>query len=62
MKNFDDIISRQNVRLIDVFIIAPFLIYAANKTQDKTLKTGLLIIGISTALYNAVNYLDETNK
>lgn len=62
MKTFDRIISRQNVRLIDVFIIAPFLIYAANKTQDKTIKGGLLIIGISTAVYNAVHYFDEKNK
>lgn len=61
MNSFDKIISKQNVRLIDVFVLAPFLIYAASKQSDKTLKYGLYTIGVLTLIYNGINYL-ETEK
>jgi hypothetical protein len=56
----DTIISKQTVRLIDVFAIAPFLIYASYTVKAKPfIKTGLFVIGVATALYNGVNYVKE---
>lgn len=46
----------QNIRLIDVFAIGPFLFYASNKTNNQLIKSGLQIIGGATILYNLNNY------
>ena len=55
----EEISKSQNIRLIDVFIIAPFLIYVAyrNKSLTDWEKIGLYIIGIATLYYNGKNYL-----
>ena len=47
----------QTVRLIDVFFIAPYLVYVANKTKNKNDKLILATLGIATLLYNGYNYL-----
>jgi len=61
MNRIDKIISKQNVRLLDVFILAPFIIYAGTKQTNKTLKYGLYGIGIMTLFYNGINYIETQN-
>jgi hypothetical protein len=50
-------ITKQQVRLIDVFIISPFLFYASTKTDNKVVKYSLIALGVSTLIYNGYNYL-----
>ena len=50
----------QEVRLIDLFVIAPFLIYVGvkyKKNLPKIVSAGLIITGLATAIYNGNNYL-----
>lgn len=48
----------QAIRLLDIFAYGPFILYAATKQKDELLKLGFLVIGISTIVYNAANYLE----
>lgn len=49
----------QNIRLLDVFFIGPFIIYAGYKAKGLTeLERYILYgIGVATILYNGKNYL-----
>jgi hypothetical protein len=48
----------QTIRLIDVFVIAPILIYASTQERiGKPIRYALLAIGIATFVYNGHNYL-----
>lgn len=50
----------QAIRLADVFLIAPYLIYLSTKKNITTLDSGILILlGVSTLLYNGMNYLNN---
>ena len=50
----------QYIRLIDVFAIAPFLVYVGtDKALPAGIRYGLIGIGIATFLYNGYNYLQE---
>lgn len=51
----------QLIRLIDVLLIGPVLIYSGFREQNVYLKAGLIIIGILTILYNAKNYIKNVN-
>jgi hypothetical protein len=54
----------QNIRLIDVYVIAPILIYGGiqyRKVLPTWLSISLVVIGGCTLYYNAKNYL-ETKK
>jgi hypothetical protein len=53
-----NILHVQNVRLLDVFVLSPFLFYAASKQKDNTLKYGLYLIAAGTLIYNGINYLN----
>jgi hypothetical protein len=53
--------TKQQVRLMDVFIVAPFLFYSATKTPNNTIKYGLIGLGALTLLYNATNYIKQKN-
>jgi len=48
----------QGVRLMDVFILAPFLIYLGVKPNNLTFldRSFLILIGSLTAIYNYKNY------
>lgn len=59
MTNFDLIISRQSVRLLDVFLVAPFLFYAGSKQTNTSLKYGLYGLAALTFVYNGINYINE---
>ena len=51
-------ISKQSVRLADVFLIGPIVIYAGFKIGLKSwLGMALILIGLGTIVYNGVNYL-----
>lgn len=48
----------QDVRLIDIFFIGPFLIYVGmNKELSMPIRLTLLGIGAATIIYNGNNYL-----
>ena len=47
----------QLMRLLDVFVIGPFMIYAGAQIKDPYVKTGLIGIGIGTIVQNGKNYL-----
>lgn len=48
----------QTVRLLDVFFVGPWMIWAGQKGRDDILTA----LGILTILYNSVNYLKLREK
>lgn len=55
-------IDVQKVRLLDVFAIGPFLIYAGTRKElPNWVRSGLFIVGIGTIIYNGQNYLKNKN-
>ena len=54
----------QQVRLYDVFIVAPFLFYAGNKATGLALweRYGIYLIAAGTLIYNGSNYLRNRNR
>lgn len=50
--------EKQLVRIADVFILGPFLIYVATiKSLPKHIRAILFLIGILTIIYNGKNYI-----
>lgn len=51
----------QTIRLVDVFLIGPYLIWLAGRERGihRTLLTGL---GVATIVYNGRNWLAENKK
>jgi len=49
----------QNIRLLDVFVIGPVMVYATTQLgeSNKTLGALLKIFGVATIVYNGRNYL-----
>ena len=48
----------QVLRIIDISVYGPFLIYVAKTYKlPKSVKMGLYALGISTILYNGKNYI-----
>ena len=53
----------QKIRLFDVFILAPTMIYASTFTQlPDYIRLILLISGVCTLVFNGQNYLDIQKK
>ena len=53
----------QNIRHIDVFVIAPICIYAGiYKSNPNWIRYALIGIGVATAYYNGKNYITNTKK
>lgn len=52
----------QLIRLVDVFVIAPLVIYAGTFPMPKWLKLSMYVIGGATAVYNGRNYLKNVKK
>ena len=53
----------QTVRLLDVFVFGPFLLYAGTRPNlSRAEKSFLLVIGAGTVIYNMVNYLAERER
>jgi len=58
-----EVSKSQNIRLIDVFVIAPVLIYAGTfKTLPMWLRISLIGFGVATAVYNGKNFLENKNN
>lgn len=52
------ILSVQQIRLIDVFVVAPFCFYVASqKSLSNPIRVGLFVLGLTTLVYNGNNYL-----
>lgn len=64
MNDFDKIISKQQVRLLDVFVVAPFLIYTSTLkgVPSKRIRLSLLVLGVATLVYNGHNYLKAKDR
>jgi hypothetical protein len=54
--------TTQQVRLMDVFIVVPFLLWASTKTTDKNAKYGLVTLSLLTLSYNGFNYIRNKKK
>jgi hypothetical protein len=54
--------TTQQVRLMDVFLVTPFLIWASTKTTNKNAKYGLVGLGVLTLAYNGYNFLRNYKK
>jgi len=54
----------QTIRLIDVFFIAPLLIYSGvqAKTLPMWIRASLVAVGAATAIYNGKNYLKNAQN
>ena len=54
----------QAVRLIDVFVLAPAMVYASTYTQmPDYVRLILFVAGVATLVFNGQNYLEiEKNK
>lgn len=49
----------QHIRLLDVFVVAPFLIYVGTRKElTPMVRMGVVALGVATFLYNGKNYLD----
>jgi hypothetical protein len=60
MSDNKEILNKQQVRLLDVFLVAPFLIYTSTlKGNPSWVRLSLLVLGVATLLYNGSNYLKE---
>ncbi len=46
----------QNVRLVDVFILGPFMIWAGMQLRDDWAKVAMIAAGAATMAYNWQNY------
>ena len=60
----EELSKSQNIRLIDVFIISPFLIYVGNKAEGISSfeRNVLYIIGVATLIYNGKNYIKNKKQ
>lgn len=57
------LVSVQTVRLLDVFVVAPFCFYVASfTTLPKTVRAGLVVLGAATLIYNGNNYIKNLKK
>ncbi len=52
-------VKSQLVRLGDIFIYGPLLIYASTQVKQDWLKIVLLVFGASTISYNLRNYIAQ---
>lgn len=59
MNECPEVQKSQTVRLLDVYLIAPFLFYIAYTGKGLELweKLGLYVLAVATLVYNADNYL-----
>jgi len=57
----NEIGKTQSIRLADIFLLAPFMIYFGLKAKgvSKTEKSIMIVAGVGTALYNLNNYLKQ---
>lgn len=62
-QTYTPLLTIQQVRLIDVFVVAPFCFYVASqKTLSTPVRVGLFFLGLATLIYNGNNYLINRKK
>ena len=52
--------TTQKIRLLDIAVIGPLMIYAGAKGKDELpgwVRAGLILFGVTTIGYNLVNYM-----
>jgi len=53
----------QSIRLFDVFVLGPWLIWLSAKTKMTDNERVLLVLtGVSTIVYNGANYLEQAKN
>ena len=55
----------QKIRLLDIAIIGPLMIYAGVKGKDELpdwVRGGLILFGVTTIGYNLINYMDTSDE
>lgn len=51
-------LKTQAIRLVDVFVLGPFLIWVSLRPRQSNLvRVGIAVAGIATILFNGANYL-----
>jgi hypothetical protein len=55
--NLAEIQKSQMIRIIDVAILGPFMIYAGTKLPTRIMQTAMIAAGVLTISYNLNNYL-----
>jgi hypothetical protein len=55
-------VTKQQMRVFDMLVFSPFLFFASTKTTNTIAKYGLITLGVTTILYNAINYKKEKTK
>lgn len=49
----------QDIRLLDVFVVGPLMIYGGLKTElPPAVRIALALLGFGTVVYNGMNYLE----
>ncbi|MDH5654213.1 MAG: hypothetical protein OEZ39_20340, partial [Gammaproteobacteria bacterium] len=49
----------QLFRLLDVFVIGPFMIYSAIRERNKYFKSGMMVAGLATIGHSGLAYLAD---
>lgn len=58
-----EVSKSQNIRLIDVFVLAPIMIYAGTfKALPMWVRVSLIGMGVATAVYNGKNFLENKSN
>jgi hypothetical protein len=54
----------QKMRLFDVFVLAPFMVYAGavKSNLHPVVRGGLVFFGITTFVYNGTNFIKNIEK
>jgi len=54
----------QKIRLIDIFVLAPFMVYAGavKSNLPVPVRAGLVVSGVATFIYNGNNYIKNIKK
>jgi len=59
----NEISKHQTIRLVDVFLIGPLMIYTGSQNKfSKIVNLSLMFFGAATILYNGRNYLLNVEK
>jgi len=63
ISSVEEVQKSQYVRLADVFLIAPFMFYVANKKTLTRLDRNIMFgLAFATLYYNAKNYIENRNN
>lgn len=54
--------TKQQMRIIDMMVFSPFMMFASTKVDSKFYKYGLIFFAITTFAYNYINYQKHNEK